>query len=116
MITLTRVIADHWHAVERDLLALGFHASDLGTAKLSIWELISIVVAAPPNSAVYHYQGLPVPVQPDYTMTGPPKPTPEIEMMDDYNGIRFEAMPPDELKAKREAMAAAMRRKHGDPQ
>ena len=53
MITLVRVISEHWHAVERDLLALGYHADDLGT-KLTCWEFISIVVAAPPNSAVFH--------------------------------------------------------------
>ncbi len=53
MMTLVRVISEHWHAVERDLLALGFHADDIGT-KLSCWELISIVVAAPPGSAVFH--------------------------------------------------------------
>lgn len=53
MITLVRVISEHWHAVERDLLTLGFHADDIGT-KLTCWELISIVVAAPPHSAVFH--------------------------------------------------------------
>jgi hypothetical protein len=53
MMTLVRVISEHWHAVERDLLSLGYHADDIGT-KLSCWEFISIVVAAPPNSAVFH--------------------------------------------------------------
>lgn len=52
--TLVRVISEHWHAVERDLLSLGLHADDIGTAKLSCWEFISIVVASPPNSAVFH--------------------------------------------------------------
>jgi hypothetical protein len=54
MITLVRIISEHWHAVERDLLSLQLHADDIGTAKLSCWEFISIVVAAPPNSAVFH--------------------------------------------------------------
>lgn len=53
MIALAACIKDHWHAVERDLLALGYHADDIGT-KLSTCELISIVLAAPPGSAVHH--------------------------------------------------------------
>jgi len=54
MMTLVRVISEHWHAVERDLLSFGLHADDIGTPKLSCWEFISMVVAAPPNSAVFH--------------------------------------------------------------
>jgi len=57
MMALTRVMGTNWHAVERDLLALGFHADDIGTPKLSVWELISIVVAAPPGSAVHFKTG-----------------------------------------------------------
>lgn len=52
MMTLTECIRDHWHSVERDLLAMGFRADDIGTERLSLWELISIVVAAPVNTAV----------------------------------------------------------------
>ena len=51
--TLTRTMWDHWHAVERDLISLGYRADDIGTPKLTLWELISIVVAAPPGSAVH---------------------------------------------------------------
>ena len=54
---LLRVINTKWHAVERDLLALGYHADDIGTSKLTLWELISIVCAAPPGSAVHHATG-----------------------------------------------------------
>jgi len=111
--TLTRVMGDHWHAVERDLLSLGYHADDIGT-KLSLWELVSIVVAAPPGSAVYHYQGRPTPVQPDYTATGPPAPQSDFERMEDYKGVRLQAMPIDELKSKREEAAARMRELYGD--
>ncbi|AMQ66957.1 tail assembly chaperone [Mycobacterium phage Bipper] len=50
---LTRAIAAHWHAVERDLIELGkdedFDAGRLGMAKLG-----SIVLAAQPGTAVYH--------------------------------------------------------------
>lgn len=51
--TLTRCIAESWHWVERDLLALGLRADDIGTPKLTLWELVSIVVASPPGSACY---------------------------------------------------------------
>lgn len=53
MMTLTRCIAESWHWVERDLLSLGLRADDIGTPKLTLWELISIVVASPPGSACY---------------------------------------------------------------
>lgn len=55
MIALAAAIKDHWHAVERDLLALGLHADDIGTPKLSTCELISIVVAAHPGTALHHF-------------------------------------------------------------
>lgn len=53
MMELVRVFTEHWHAVQRDLLAMQLHVSDLGTPKLSVWELISVVVAAPDGSSVY---------------------------------------------------------------
>jgi hypothetical protein len=52
MMTLTRVMHTNWHAVERDLIVLGRRADDIGTAKLTLWELISIVVASPVGTAV----------------------------------------------------------------
>lgn len=52
MMTLVRVLSTHWHAVERDLLSMGYRADDIGTPKLTLWELISIVVAAPVGTAV----------------------------------------------------------------
>jgi hypothetical protein len=52
MMTLCRVMHTNWHAVERDLIALGHRANDIGTPKLTLWELISIVVAAPIGSSV----------------------------------------------------------------
>ena len=55
MMMLARVVVEHWHAVQRDLLALGFHSTrtDVGVG-LSVWELISIVGASPPGSAVHN--------------------------------------------------------------
>ena len=50
--TLVHVMGSYWHWVERDLIALGFCADDIGTPKLTLWQLISIVVAAPIGSAV----------------------------------------------------------------
>lgn len=55
--TLVATMGDHWHAVERDLLSLGYRAEDIGTERLTLWELISIVVAAPPGSAVHYRTG-----------------------------------------------------------
>lgn len=51
MMTLTRCIKKHWHWVERDLISLGYRADDIGT-NLTLWELVSIVVAAPIGTAV----------------------------------------------------------------
>lgn len=47
-----RAIGFHWHAVQRDLLALGFRAVDMFTPKLTAAEVISIIVAAPGTSAL----------------------------------------------------------------
>jgi hypothetical protein len=41
----------HGHAVERDLLAMGYRMTDVGDT-LTLGELVSIVLASPPNSAV----------------------------------------------------------------
>jgi hypothetical protein len=51
-VTLVRAIGFHWHAVQRDLLVLGFRAADMFTPRLTAGEVISIVVAAPPLSSV----------------------------------------------------------------
>lgn len=52
MMTLTQCVGRYWHWVERDLLSLGYRADDIGTPKLTLWELISIVIASPIGSAV----------------------------------------------------------------
>lgn len=57
MITLADAIKNHWHSVERDLLSLGKCADDIGTSKLTLCELISVVVAAPPSSSLHHFAG-----------------------------------------------------------
>jgi hypothetical protein len=53
-VTLVYAIGHHWHAVQRDFLALGFRAADAFTPRLPASEVISIVYAAPPNSSVHH--------------------------------------------------------------
>lgn len=53
MIALTEAIRDNWHAVERDLLDLGYHADDIGS-RLTLCELISVVVAAQSGTAVHY--------------------------------------------------------------
>jgi hypothetical protein len=55
MMALARICKKHRQAVERDLIALGFSGTeDVGTPKLSLWKFAAIVLASPPNSAVYH--------------------------------------------------------------
>lgn len=57
MIALAGCIRDNWHAVERDLISLNLSADDIGTPKLTLCQLISIVLAAPPGSAVHYFEG-----------------------------------------------------------
>ena len=51
---LTAAVGRYGHALQRDLLTLGFRAKDMFTDRLTISELISIVVASPPGSALRH--------------------------------------------------------------
>lgn len=51
---LTQAVGVHWHAVVRDVLALGYRASDIFT-ELGLGEMVSIVVAAPPNSSLRYF-------------------------------------------------------------
>lgn len=48
---LALVIRRHWHALVRDILALGYRASDMFT-ELTFAEMVAIVVGAPPSSSV----------------------------------------------------------------
>lgn len=120
MIALAAVIKNHWHAVERDLLALGFHADDIGT-KLDTGELISIVLAAPPGTAVHHFNpnawsrtdelianlgeqqaGL-LNLNARYArpqVDSAPVKSGELESLPPYKGIVFDAAPVDEFTAK----------------
>lgn len=51
---LVRICGKHRHAVERDLIALGFNGTeDVGTPRLSLWKFAAIVLASPPDSAVF---------------------------------------------------------------
>jgi hypothetical protein len=131
MMTLARVISEHWHAVERDLISLGYHADDIGT-KLSVWELVSIVIAAPPGSAVFHagggwskeaemlanlseQQAGVIQLDSRYTRPGVDDaarvPTSDIQRLANYSGIALEPMTVEELtrtlKERQEAARAA---------
>lgn len=54
---LTQAVGFHWHALVRDVLALGYRARDIFT-ELDLGEMVSIVVAAPPDSSLrYHLDG-----------------------------------------------------------
>jgi hypothetical protein len=121
MIALARACSFHWHAVERDLLSLGYTADDIGS-KLTVWQLVSIVVAAPPGTAVHHavgnwtrqedilatlaeQQAGVAHVNARYERPGVdsrPGQTPSaISHMPDYQGVRLDAeYGPDEFTAK----------------
>jgi hypothetical protein len=53
-VLLVRAIGFHWHAVQRDLLVLGLRAADMFTPRLTASEVVSLIIAAPPGSSVYH--------------------------------------------------------------
>lgn len=53
--TVGRVITWHRMALVRDLLALGYRATDMFTDRLSFYELTCIIVAAPPDSSVRYF-------------------------------------------------------------
>jgi len=50
---LTHVVGNHWSAVVRDVLDLGFRAKDIFT-ELTLEEMLAVVISAPPSSAVRH--------------------------------------------------------------
>lgn len=110
---LVRIVTENWHAVERDLFALGKRKSDVGTA-LTLWELISIVVAAPPGTAVYHAETRSGTYTPEAQLlagiTGaqgsqaPAQPKADsLESLPDYCGLRLDSMPIDEFVKLRQA-------------
>lgn len=135
--TLVRISGQHRRAVERDLIALGFSGwDDVGVnPRLSLGKLISIVLASPPNTAVYHAEtrsGTMTPEQqilsqafgqvPEWVSQSP-EAEPEPVLEDPLTGLAsmtignqsviLDALPPDELKAKREEIAAKIRATEG---
>jgi hypothetical protein len=121
MIALAAAIRNHWHAVERDLLAMGYHADDIGV-NLTTCELISVVLAAPPGTAVHHYDpnawsrtdelianlgeqqaGL-LNLNARYARprvdSTPVKPYNEFDALPPYKGIVLESAPVDEFTVK----------------
>ncbi len=51
---LGRAIGQYWHALVRDVLALGYRAADMFTT-LSVADMVAIVVGAPPTSSLRHF-------------------------------------------------------------
>lgn len=51
---LARVIRRHWHALVRDVMALGYRAKDIFT-ELTLPEVVSIVLGAPPGSSIRYF-------------------------------------------------------------
>jgi hypothetical protein len=134
MMTLVRICGEHRHAVGRDLLALGpgYHWDDIGV-KLTVWELVSIVIASPPGTAVYHAETRSGTMTPDQQMLasmagyqplqdvpGANKPAsterPAADPLADMrpmaiggSTVQLDAMDPVELVRKREEIAARVR-------
>jgi hypothetical protein len=138
MMTLVRICGEHWHAVERDLRVIGLRREDIGTSKLTLWELISYVVASPPGTAVFHAetrsgpltqeaqflanmseQMAGIPLQGRYARPGadptpfaPPRPKADsFASLPDYGGFKLDALPAAEMVRKRSELAATMREK-----
>jgi len=122
MIMLIRIMGQHWNAVERDLLSLGYRCEDIGTPKLTLLELISIVTASPPSSAVYHAETRDGTYTPEAQLLAgrvrqqQPQPQPQqpkfdsLSMMPDYGGMKLTSFgSPEELVAAREKRAAEVR-------
>lgn len=126
MMTLIRICGQRWHAVERDLISLGYHKNDIGT-KLTVWELNSIVDASPPGSAVYHAETRAGSMTPEAQLLAnlgeqhPRHARPSVDSApvnpksntfdsipvtqgNSYMGITLKAMPADELKSTMKRM------------
>lgn len=121
MIALAAAIRDYWHAVERDLIDLGFTADDIGV-KLDDCQLISIVLAAPPGTACHHFnpnawsrtdellatlgeqQAGVVTLSGRYERpqvdSTPRKPASVLDGMTPYRGVVLDALPNDEFMVK----------------
>ena len=138
MMTLVRICGQHKRAVERDLIALGFNGwEDVGVdPRLTLWKLTSIVLASPPNTAVYHAETRSGTMTPEQQMLAqmqaqaqsynqvPEWVPPSEPVQEDHlaglatmqiggQAAMLDALPPDELKAKREEIAARIRESQG---
>lgn len=135
MMTLVRICGQHRRAVERDLIVLGLRWDDLGTSKLTLWELISIVLASPPNTAVYHAETRSGTMTPEQQMLArsmgyqapewdsAPEPNPVVDQADPLSEyatatignqtVMLDALAPEDLVRKREEVAAKIRASQG---
>ncbi len=144
--TLTRIMCQHWHAVERDLLDLNWYRDEndgrikhmLTGSEITLWQLISVVVAAPPGTAVYHAETRRGPFTPEaqlmqnlseqhaglidvdrrYQRPGvdsdfrPPR-RGTMEALPNYKGVALEALPVDEHQAKLRQLQEEARERAG---
>jgi hypothetical protein len=131
MIMLAAAIREHWHAVELDLLHLGYTADDIG-GRLTLCQLISVVVAAPPNSSLGSLRwsrsdellanlgeqqaGL-VDLnaryaRPEVDSVPNSRPRTEYDNLPPYKGIQLDSIPVDEFTAKLKARQEEARRQN----
>ena len=131
MMALVRICGEHWHAVERDMMALNWlwseddsqfcHAITPGVS-LGFWRLSSVVLSSPPGTAVYHAE-----TRGDSSWTPEAQmlaglnnqraqtvPEPEFKYnsfaaLPDYGGFKLDALPADELVSRRAELAEQVR-------
>lgn len=117
ILTLVRIFTERRLAVERDLMTFGYCTEDVGH-RLSIWKLLAIVIAGPPNSAIYHAETRSGAMTPEAQMLAqmsrPParEPQPKAKTLGgvkDYAGVKLDAMPADELMKMLETKRAEAR-------
>lgn len=140
MMTLVRICGQHRRAVERDLLVLGYRWEDVGTSRLATWELVSIVLASPPGTAVYHAETRSGAMTPEQQMLAKalgfqagdasvpaevaPPPSPQKQQPPDPlsrlasatiggQAVLLDALPPEEFRAKRDEIAARIAASQG---
>jgi hypothetical protein len=129
MMALVRICGEHWHAVERDMMALNWLWSEgdnqfchaITGVSLAFWRVAAVVLSSPPSTAVYHAE-----------TRGDSSWTPEARMLagfqrsqansqqpvvkfnsfaalPDYGGFKLDAMPADELVSRRAELAQKVR-------
>ena len=109
---------------------MGFNGlEDLGTPRLTLWKLNSIIWGSPPGSAVYHAETragtytqtdqILAGLAPGYSSPEPVAKVDELAGLADWhppgkkNAFKLDAMPVDELRTLREQKRAELMARHG---